>query len=98
MHLYRGPLQTDTYVLKGEGEEVWEPRFVYHGFRYVELSGYPGRPTIDSLLGLAQGCWHTAYAEPELGRAAAWIRLAELFADAGRRADSCLNKLEDAAP
>lgn len=28
---------TDTYILKGEGVEVWEPRFVYHGFRYVEV-------------------------------------------------------------
>ncbi|TQM66796.1 alpha-L-rhamnosidase [Actinomadura hallensis] len=30
--------QTDTYVLKGEGEEVWEPRFTLHGFRYVEIT------------------------------------------------------------
>lgn len=36
---------TDTYILKGQGVEEWEPRFVYHGFRYVEVSGYPGTPT-----------------------------------------------------
>ncbi|MCU7551903.1 glycoside hydrolase family 78 protein [Chitinophagaceae bacterium LB-8] len=36
---------TDIYTLKGEGEEVWEPTFVYHGFRYVEITGYPGTPT-----------------------------------------------------
>lgn len=30
--------QTDTYVVKGEGEEVWEPRFTLHGFRYVEIA------------------------------------------------------------
>ncbi len=42
---------TDTYVLKGEGEEKWEPRFTYHGFRYVEVKGYPGVPTIASLRG-----------------------------------------------
>lgn len=35
---------TDTYILKGEGLEVWEPRFIYHGFRYVEVSGYPSTP------------------------------------------------------
>jgi len=35
-------LQTDSYTLKGEGEEVWEPRFTLHGFRYVEIIGYPG--------------------------------------------------------
>ena len=35
---------TDTYILKGDGIEEWEPRFVYHGFRYVEVNGYPGTP------------------------------------------------------
>src|SRR5690606_9625220 len=27
------------YVLKGEGEETWQPRFTYYGFRYLELRG-----------------------------------------------------------
>jgi alpha-L-rhamnosidase len=35
---------TDTYILKGEGTEIWAPRFTYQGFRYAELSGYPGVP------------------------------------------------------
>ncbi|MDR1866376.1 MAG: family 78 glycoside hydrolase catalytic domain, partial [Bacteroidales bacterium] len=35
--------QEDTYTLKGEGEEVWSPRFTFHGFRYVEITGFPGR-------------------------------------------------------
>lgn len=35
---------TDIYILKGEGVEEWEPSFIYHGFRYVEVSGYPGTP------------------------------------------------------
>lgn len=35
----RGAQQTDTYVLKGGGAEVYEPRFTCHGFRYVEISG-----------------------------------------------------------
>ena len=30
---------TDTYVLRGDGEEVWEPRFTFHGFRYAEVTG-----------------------------------------------------------
>jgi len=38
---------TDVYTLKGDGEEVWEPSFTYHGFRYVEVTGYPGVPTVD---------------------------------------------------
>jgi alpha-L-rhamnosidase len=40
---------TDTYILKGTGEEQWEPRFTYHGFRYVEIEGFPGKPTLDSI-------------------------------------------------
>jgi len=43
--------QTDTYILKGEGEEVWEPRFTYHGFRYVEMTGYPGTPDLGAIEG-----------------------------------------------
>ena len=35
----RGASAADYYICKGEGEEVWEPRFTFHGFRYVELSG-----------------------------------------------------------
>ena len=35
---------TDTYVLRGGGSETYEPHFTYHGFRYVELTGYPGAP------------------------------------------------------
>ena len=33
---------TDTYILKETGLETWEPRFTYHGFRYAEVSGWPG--------------------------------------------------------
>jgi alpha-L-rhamnosidase len=43
---------TDVYVLRGGGPEVHEPRFTYHGFRYVEMSGYPGDPGPDALEGL----------------------------------------------
>jgi alpha-L-rhamnosidase len=41
----------DTYTLKGQGLEVYEPRFTYHGFRYVEVTGYPGEPTTNALEG-----------------------------------------------
>ena len=34
----------DTYILKGEGEEQWEPSFTYHGFRYVQVEGFPYPP------------------------------------------------------
>jgi alpha-L-rhamnosidase len=32
---------TDTYVLHGDSDEVWEPRFTFHGFRYAEVTGLP---------------------------------------------------------
>ncbi len=43
---------TDYYTFKGEGEEVWEPKFTFHGFRYVELAGYPGEATRDAVTGV----------------------------------------------
>jgi alpha-L-rhamnosidase len=47
----RSAKQTDTYIAKGSGMERWEPRFTYHGFRYVELSGYPGKPDLNTIEG-----------------------------------------------
>jgi alpha-L-rhamnosidase len=35
----RSARQLDTFVLAGSGREVFEPRFTFHGFRYVEVSG-----------------------------------------------------------
>ncbi|WP_284763187.1 alpha-L-rhamnosidase [Arthrobacter sp. efr-133-R2A-63] len=40
---------TDNYTLRGGGAETWEPRFTFHGFRYVEIKGYPGQLTADRL-------------------------------------------------
>ena len=42
---------TAQYIIKGEGSESWEPKFVYYGFRYVEITGWPGKPTIDDFVG-----------------------------------------------
>ena len=36
----------DTYTLRGGGPESFEPRFTFHGFRYVEVSGLTEAPTI----------------------------------------------------
>ena len=47
----RGAEVTDSYTLKGAGVETWEPRFVTHGFRYVEVTGFPGRPDLNTLEG-----------------------------------------------
>ena len=48
----RGARATDEYILRGGGTESFEPHFTYHGFRYVELSGYPGRPPRDAVTGI----------------------------------------------
>jgi len=42
---------TDRYTLKGTGLETWEPRFTYHGFRYVEVTGFPGKPDLNAIEG-----------------------------------------------
>ena len=47
----RSAKATDTYVLKGQGIERYEPRFTYHGFRYVELLGLAGTPTSETIQG-----------------------------------------------
>lgn len=42
----------DVYVLKGDGEEIWEPRFTYHGFQFIEITGFPGVLTTDNITGI----------------------------------------------
>jgi alpha-L-rhamnosidase len=56
--IYRD-IQTDHYVLRGDGVEVYQPRFSYKGFQYVQIDGHPSRPTLDDLRGVAV---HTAVA------------------------------------
>jgi alpha-L-rhamnosidase len=40
---------TDRYTLRGEGVETWEPRFTFHGFRYVEVDGWPGELNLEAI-------------------------------------------------
>ncbi len=48
----RAARATDTYVLRGDPHgEVWEPSFTFHGFRYVEVTGYPGVPHAGAVTG-----------------------------------------------
>ena len=47
----RGALVTDVYTLKGADTELFEPVFTYHGFRFVEITGYPGTPAISDFEG-----------------------------------------------
>jgi alpha-L-rhamnosidase len=47
----RGALQIDRYTPRVDGAFVFEPRFTYHGFRYVEVSGLAGSASTDALVG-----------------------------------------------
>ncbi len=47
----RAAKSRDIYILRGGGEESYEARFTYHGFRYVEVTGFPGTPSLDSIRG-----------------------------------------------
>lgn len=44
--------QADTYIAKGNGWEIYTPRFTFHAFRYIEISGYPGDISPDMISGL----------------------------------------------
>ncbi len=50
--LKTGEAQTDKYILKGKGVETWNPNFVYHGYQYVEVTGLPVKPTLETLTGV----------------------------------------------
>jgi alpha-L-rhamnosidase len=44
---------TDTYLCSGQGEETWSPRFTFHGFQYVELTGLKSPPNDKTITGIA---------------------------------------------
>lgn len=41
----------DTIILSGNGSQTWEPSFTYHGFRYVQITGWPNQmePNADTV-------------------------------------------------
>jgi alpha-L-rhamnosidase len=59
----RSARSTDTYVCRGGGTEVWSPRFTFHGFQYVEITGLAHAPSKDTVVGLA-----LSSATPVVGR------------------------------
>jgi alpha-L-rhamnosidase len=79
--------QGDTYILSGRGDEVYTPRFTWHAFRYVEISGFPGKPGLDSLEGLRLsadvsqagtfGCSHAPF--NQIQEMVRWTFLSNLF-------------------
>jgi alpha-L-rhamnosidase len=48
----RSALMTDIYILSGRGQESWAPRFTSQGGRYVQVTGFPGRPSKENFEGL----------------------------------------------
>jgi alpha-L-rhamnosidase len=43
---------TDNFILNGSGEEVFEPRFTFHGFRFVKIEGLSAQPSLDQITGV----------------------------------------------
>lgn len=43
---------TDTYILRGGETETWRPKFTYHGFQFVEITGLPKKPTFETIKGI----------------------------------------------
>jgi len=48
----RKAAQINTYICKGGGAEVFEPSFTFQGFRFVDISGYPGEVTKEMVTGV----------------------------------------------
>jgi alpha-L-rhamnosidase len=48
----RAARQKDVYILKGGEVEAYEPRFTFHGFRYVAVEGWPGELSLEDITGV----------------------------------------------
>ncbi len=51
----RGAPSIDHFTTKSAGVSTWQPRFTFHGFRYVELSGLTSQPALDAVTGVVLG-------------------------------------------
>lgn len=58
----RHAVAIDTYTLRGEGTEVFEPRFTFHGFRHAEITGQPAG--FDPATGVRAVVLHSARSAP----------------------------------
>jgi len=48
----RAAKATDVYILKGDGTEIYEPHFTFHGFRFVKIEGITATPVLDQITGI----------------------------------------------
>jgi alpha-L-rhamnosidase len=46
-----GRFQTEEFISAGSAGDVYEPRFTYHGFQYVQVTGLTKKPTLDTIAG-----------------------------------------------
>jgi len=62
------PIRLSPVLLAGRQIEEWEPRFTFHGFRYAEISGYPGTLRANDLRAIVVGSDNppTGMGEPPL--------------------------------
>lgn len=49
----RGAKATDTYICRGSGTETWSPKFTFHGFQFIEVSGLERAPAPGDIVGVA---------------------------------------------
>ena len=49
---YRDATSVDTYICSGEPGEVYQPRFTFHGYRYIEVSGVEHAPAPEEVKSL----------------------------------------------
>lgn len=46
----RGRYQTDELILSGKRLDIFEPKFTYHGFRYIQIKGLSSKPKLSDLI------------------------------------------------
>ena len=59
----RSAQNTDVYTFRGEGVETWSPRFRGNATRWVQVEGFPGRPTAENFAGLVTHTDHEVVGE-----------------------------------
>ena len=66
---YRDATSTDVYICAGrKGGEIWQPRFTFHGYRYIEISGADNPPEAEEVESLQyssvtdfEGSFHSSH-------------------------------------
>jgi alpha-L-rhamnosidase len=79
--------QEDLYISAGKDNEYFEPKFTFHGFRYLEVSGLSYLPKLDEILGARMNsavpsAGSTYSSEPylnQLDEICGWTFLSNLF-------------------